>query len=85
MNWKWAKNIWFELFYWQKSSWIRWYIKLFRVSANKQIFKKIAGLGSDNDIYYWKSKGLCDEKINSLKMPDYGINPKINYYGTKEE
>ena len=46
-------------------------------------FKKIAGLGSVNYIYYWKSKGLSDQKIDSIKMPDYGITSKLNYYGTK--
>ena len=40
-------------------------------------------IGSGNYIYYWKSEGLPDEKINSIKTSDYGINPKLNYYGTK--
>ena len=35
------------------------------------------------NIYYWKSKGLSDKRINSTKTPDYGITPKLNYYGTK--
>ena len=26
---------------------------------------------------------MSDQKINSIKMPDYGISPKLNYYGTK--
>ena len=46
-------------------------------------FKWIVGLDSGNYIYYWKSKGLSDERINSIKTPDYGITPKWNYYGTK--
>ena len=46
-------------------------------------FKWIFGLGSGNYIYYWKTKGLSDERINSIKTPDYGITPKWNYYGTK--
>ena len=46
-------------------------------------FKKIAGLCSGNDIYYWKSKGLSDERIYSIKTPVYGITPKSNNYGTK--
>ena len=45
-------------------------------------FKIIFGLGSGNYIYYWKSKGLSDERINSIKTPGYGITPKLNYYGT---
>ena len=40
-------------------------------------------IGSGNYIYYWKSEGLPDEKINSIKTSDYGITPKLNYYGTK--
>ena len=46
-------------------------------------FKKIAGLGSDSYIYYWQCKGLSDERISSIKTPDYGITPKLNYYGTE--
>ena len=46
-------------------------------------FKKITGLDSGNYIYYWKSKGLPDERINSIKTPDFGITPKLNDYGTK--
>ena len=46
-------------------------------------FKQIAGVGNGNYIYYWKSKGLSDQRINSIKTPDYGITPKLNYYGTK--
>ena len=26
-------------------------------------FKKIAGVGNGNNIYYWKSKGLPEERI----------------------
>ena len=33
-----AKNIWSELFYWQKSFWRKWHAKLFRISANVKIF-----------------------------------------------
>ena len=46
-------------------------------------FQKIAGLGSCNYIYYWKYKGLSDKRINSIKTLDYGITPKLDYYGTK--
>ena len=28
-------------------------------------FKMIAGAGNDNDIHFWISKGLSDERINS--------------------
>ena len=43
----------------------------------------MTGLGSGNCIYYWKSTGLSNERINSIKVPDYGITTKLNYYGTK--
>ena len=46
-------------------------------------YKQIAGLGSGNYIYYRKSKGLPDERINSIKTPGYGITLKLNYCGTK--
>ena len=29
-------------------------------------FKRLAGVGSVNYIYFWKSKGLFDERINSI-------------------
>ena len=41
------------------------------------------GSGSGNYIYYWKSKGLSDKRINFIKTPDYGTTPKLNYFGTK--
>ena len=38
-------------------------------------FKMIAGVGNGSYIYYWKSKGLSDEKINSIKMLNDSITP----------
>ena len=46
-------------------------------------FKRIAGAGAGDYIYYWQSKGLSDERLNSIKTSDYGITPKLDYYGTK--
>ena len=46
-------------------------------------FKRIAGVGTGDYIYYWKSKGLSDERINSIKTPNYRITPSLDYYGTK--
>ena len=47
-------------------------------------FKRIAGVGNGNYIYYWKSKGLLsDERIDSIKTPNHSITPNLNYYGTK--
>ena len=45
--------------------------------------KRIAGVGNSNYIYYWQSKGLSDEKINSIKTPNHSITPNLDYYGTK--
>ena len=46
--------------------------------------KKTASLGNGNYIYYWKSKGLSDERISSLKTSDYGITPYLSYYDTNK-
>ena len=46
-------------------------------------FKRIAGVGTGNYIYYWQSKGLSDGKINSIKMPNDTITPYLSYYSTK--
>ena len=48
----------------------------------QRYFKRIAGLGNGNYIYYWKSKGLSDEIINSVKTFDYGITPYLSYCNT---
>ena len=47
-------------------------------------FKRIAGVGSGDYIYYWKSKGLSDERINSIKTSDYGITPYLSYCNTNK-
>ena len=46
-------------------------------------FKPIAGVGLGDYIYYWKSKGLSDERINSIKTFNYTITVNLDYYGTK--
>ena len=46
-------------------------------------FKRIAGVGNGNFIYYWKPKESSDERINSVKTPSYSITPSLDYYGTK--
>ena len=46
-------------------------------------FKRIGGVGNGNYIYYWQSKGLSDEKINSIKTPNHSITPNLDYNGTK--
>ena len=42
-------------------------------------FKKIAGVGNGSYIYYWKSKGLSDERINSFETSNHSITPKLDY------
>ena len=37
----------------------------------KENFKVIAGVGDGCYIYYWKSKGLSDERINSITTSNY--------------
>ena len=34
-------------------------------------FKRVAGVGSGNYIYFWKSKGFSDETINSITVSTY--------------
>ena len=46
-------------------------------------FKRIVGVGSGDYIYFWKSKGLSDEKINSNSASNYSITPELSHYGTK--
>ena len=46
-------------------------------------FKRIAGVGNGSQIYYWQSKGLSDETINSIKTRNHSITPNLSCYGTK--
>ena len=46
-------------------------------------FKIIAGVGNGSYIYYWQSKGLSDERINSITASNYSVTPFLDYYGTK--
>ena len=43
----------------------------------------ITGVGNGSYIYYWQSKELSDERINSITAPDYSVTPFLDYYGTK--
>ena len=45
-------------------------------------FEMVAGVGNGSQIYYWQSKGLSDEKINSVKTSNHSITPNLDYYGT---
>ena len=46
-------------------------------------FKRIAGVGIGNYIYFWKSIGLSDESLNSNTASNYKITPELSYYSTK--
>ena len=46
-------------------------------------FKRIAGVGSGNYIYIWKSKGLSDKRIYSITTSNYSITPELSHHGTK--
>ena len=46
-------------------------------------FKIIAGVGNGRYIYYWKSKGLSHERIDSITASNYSVTPFLDYYGTK--
>ena len=48
----------------------------------RRYFKTIGGVGNDSNIYCWKSKGLSDERINSIKTPNHIISPNLSCYGT---
>ena len=39
-------------------------------------FQKFAGVGSGNYIYFWKSKGLSDERISFVTTSNYIITPE---------
>ena len=39
----------------------------------QRLFKRITSISNRNYIYYWKSKGLSDEIINSIKTSHHGI------------
>ena len=46
-------------------------------------FRRIIGVGSSNYIYFWKSIGLSDERLNSNTASNYKTTPELSY-GTKE-
>ena len=46
-------------------------------------FKRVVGIGTDNYIYFWKSKELSDKNITDPTTNDYGLNPQLSCLGTK--
>ena len=55
----------------------------FVFQAIYRYFKKTAGVGSGNYIYFWTSKGLSDERLNFNTASNYSITPELIFYGTK--
>ena len=47
-------------------------------------FKIIDGVGNGSYVYYWKSKGLSNEKVNSIETSDYGLIPYFGYYDSNK-
>ena len=41
----------------------------------QRYFKRIAGVGSSNYIYFWKSKGLSDERLYANTASNYSVTP----------
>ena len=46
-------------------------------------FKINAGVGNGCYIYYWQSKGLSDERINSITASNFSVTLFLDYYRTK--
>ena len=46
-------------------------------------FRRIIGTGSGSYIYFWKSIGLSDERLNANTASNSKITPELSYYGTK--
>ena len=59
-------------------------------AQNYYIFQpiyKYLKLAHVNDISYvlsWKSKGISDIKIESIKTNNYSLNPRINFYNMRK-
>ena len=39
----------------------------------ERYFKRVGDIGSGNYIYFWKSKGLSDERTKSITGSNYSI------------
>ena len=56
---------------------------MFSISDKYGYFRGIAGVGNDSYVCYQQSKGLSDEKINSIKTHNHSITSNLDFYGTK--
>ena len=46
-------------------------------------FKRITGVGSGSYVYFWKSKGLPDERLDSFTASNHKITLELSFYVTK--
>ena len=46
-------------------------------------FKSIIGVGNGEYLYFWKSKGLSDKRVNSITPSNYSITPSLDYLSAK--
>ena len=46
-------------------------------------FKVVAGVRNGRYIYHWQSKGLSNERINSITASNYSVTLFLDYYGTE--
>ena len=53
------------------------------ISLNEKINSNKTRHGNGEYIYFWKSKGLFDERINSITTSNYSITPSLDYLGAK--
>ena len=44
-------------------------------------FKRVSGVGTNNYIYFQKSKGLSHENMKAPTTSDYSLNPQLSYLG----
>ena len=44
----------------------------------------IVNVSNVDYIYYWKSKGLLDQRLNSIRGSSYSVTSNLSYYGTKK-
>ena len=51
----------------------------------ERYFKRIAVVCNGSYIYFWKSEGLSDERINSIKTSNHSITPNVTIMVPKYE
>ena len=49
----------------------------------RKYFKLNTVVGVVDHVLSWQSKGLSNESIKPPTTSNYGLNPRLSYYGTK--